>query len=347
MSAQAMGRALDSQPGHPVRKLILIGLANHAHRDGRNAWAAVSTLATYADCTERTVQRHMTVLLEQGFLREGDQGNWGGDHLVPVHRRSIVYDLAMTDEQRTAWAAQRQGGVREKARQLGAKGGRKGASSRWGDSTSPGTGDNESGAGGDRLTPEGVTDSTAGGDTAVSPEPKTLNQVPEPKNAPGKPDAEIPSMPAPGSNPNPTPRTVPPVTRRGEGSEREMEIRRQAHDVCDRWWAEATRRYGPCVAPGDPRRRLEYGSVLPAMLAGATLTNVEKALGDVGAHVPPAAAWQAALSAAAGHQAPRRPGAPRRTGYDDRQWDGYVDPDADKPLDEIRASLGLAAERTT
>jgi len=95
--------------GDPTRKLILIGFANHAAKDGTNARPKVKTVADYACCSDRTARRHIGTLLADGFLREGDQSQVAH---MPHHLRPVVYDVAMSEAQRAEWAtayAQRQG----------------------------------------------------------------------------------------------------------------------------------------------------------------------------------------------------------------------------------------------
>jgi hypothetical protein len=77
--------------GNGVRKLILLGYANHADKHGRGAYPSTRTIADYAECDVRTVQRHLRWLIERGYLHEGDQRMV--DHLDPRYR-PIVYDVA-------------------------------------------------------------------------------------------------------------------------------------------------------------------------------------------------------------------------------------------------------------
>ena len=56
MSIELISQALNESTADGVTKLILIGLCNHANSDGL-CWPSVSRLATYGNCSERTVQR--------------------------------------------------------------------------------------------------------------------------------------------------------------------------------------------------------------------------------------------------------------------------------------------------
>lgn len=178
-----MTHVLSLNVGDSTRKLVLLGYANHAHKDGTAAWAKPETVAEYANCSKRTVQRHMAKLLADGYIREGDQS------LVaryPADRRPIVYDIAMSDEVRESWAAD---GAADGRRAAAAKAG----ATRRGDNLSPRSsevGETGSHAGGDNLsprsevergdthdTPRGDTAMTQRGDTAMSPKPSENHPV--------------------------------------------------------------------------------------------------------------------------------------------------------------------------
>lgn len=77
-------------PPHLVAPLI--GIANHADRQGRNAYVSHKTLGDYTRKAERNVRRDVAEMLTLGLIRLGDQ-------MVVQHiradRRPVVYDLAM------------------------------------------------------------------------------------------------------------------------------------------------------------------------------------------------------------------------------------------------------------
>lgn len=85
-----MTQAMNATVGDPTLKLVLMGYANHAHADGTGAWPAVATIARYAECSPRTVQRAIRALVDRGFLTVGDQRMVA--HLR-ADRRPTVYDL--------------------------------------------------------------------------------------------------------------------------------------------------------------------------------------------------------------------------------------------------------------
>lgn len=163
MSIEAMTHVLNSKIGDSTRKLCLLAWANHSHRDGSAAWCSIPTVAEYAECSTRTVQRHLPVLLDEGWLREGDQRLVA--HL-PADRRPIVYDVAMSEEQRLAWQQDRQPGRRDHLSQA--------VRSARGDSVTP----RLQAVRGDTDDAHGVTSTTSRGDTGV------MGTVPEPSLEP-------------------------------------------------------------------------------------------------------------------------------------------------------------------
>lgn len=121
--------------GNGVRELILLGYANHADKHGRGAYPSTRTIADYAECDVRTVQRHIGWLISNGYLQEGDQRMV--DHLYPRYR-PIVYDVAMSPEQIHQWAAACPPcGNRARAAQAGRRGGRASSQVSRGDNMSP------------------------------------------------------------------------------------------------------------------------------------------------------------------------------------------------------------------
>lgn len=87
MSIEALNWALNAPVGGTA-KVILIGLANHAGANFTDARPSVPTLATYAHCSRRTVQRYLRVLEEDGWIeRDGVHALAGrADRSVTVWR---------------------------------------------------------------------------------------------------------------------------------------------------------------------------------------------------------------------------------------------------------------------
>lgn len=66
--------------------MLLIGIANHAHPDGQHSWPSVPTLAKYAHCDTRTVQRNLRALEDDGWIKQTGWKYVGGraDRAVKV-----------------------------------------------------------------------------------------------------------------------------------------------------------------------------------------------------------------------------------------------------------------------
>jgi hypothetical protein len=91
MSIEATVWALKHAPvPDAIAHLVLIGLADHAAADGTCAWPSVTTLAGYARCSERSVQRKLRDLEALGVILQGNQQIV--NHLRP-DRRPTVWDL--------------------------------------------------------------------------------------------------------------------------------------------------------------------------------------------------------------------------------------------------------------
>jgi hypothetical protein len=87
MSVEAFSWALGVPIGGNA-KVILLGLANHAHPDGSDAYPALDTLAVYAHCDRSTARRNVRKLVEAGWIKEVGHGPKG----------QIAYQLAMSSE---------------------------------------------------------------------------------------------------------------------------------------------------------------------------------------------------------------------------------------------------------
>jgi hypothetical protein len=93
VSVQAITWALESATNVPPQHVsLLIGLANHADRDGRGSYPSIATLARYTRKSPRQVQRGLAELVAAGVIRPGDQR-------LTMHmradRRPAVWDLRM------------------------------------------------------------------------------------------------------------------------------------------------------------------------------------------------------------------------------------------------------------
>lgn len=71
---------------------VLDKLADHAHRDGRNAFRSVDSIAAELRCSKRTVQRALRSLEVLGLITRGDQKLLAH---IRADRRPVVYDLCL------------------------------------------------------------------------------------------------------------------------------------------------------------------------------------------------------------------------------------------------------------
>lgn len=76
MSIEAVAWAL-SVPVGGNAKVILLGLANHAHNDGTEAYPSLDTLATYAHCDRSTARRNVRRLEADGWIAADGVGPRG------------------------------------------------------------------------------------------------------------------------------------------------------------------------------------------------------------------------------------------------------------------------------
>ncbi|TCN49153.1 helix-turn-helix protein [Rhodococcus sp. SMB37] len=81
-------------PSAPALTLVLLGLANHASRNGDDAYPSVRTLARYARMSERQVQRCLSTLVELELITRGDQERVAAT-ISREDRRPICYNLCM------------------------------------------------------------------------------------------------------------------------------------------------------------------------------------------------------------------------------------------------------------
>lgn len=86
MSIEAVTWALNVPVGGNA-KVILLGLANHAHPDGTEAFPALDTLAGYAHCDRSTARRNVRKLVEDGWAIEDGLGPRGQTkYRLPISR---------------------------------------------------------------------------------------------------------------------------------------------------------------------------------------------------------------------------------------------------------------------
>ncbi|EGY28318.1 DNA replication protein gp18, partial [Candidatus Regiella insecticola 5.15] len=77
MSMKLMAQAMKIKVGNPIRKLILLKLADNANDQGE-CWPSVPYIAHQCEITDRSVQKHLHQLAANGLLwiefRKNEQG---------------------------------------------------------------------------------------------------------------------------------------------------------------------------------------------------------------------------------------------------------------------------------
>lgn len=94
MSFESVTWALE-QPIGGAKKLILIGIASHADKHGKNAWPSIETLAGYAYIDPRSVKRVINELIADGYLTK--QIGAGGTRAMADNKRPNLYHLKMQE----------------------------------------------------------------------------------------------------------------------------------------------------------------------------------------------------------------------------------------------------------
>jgi hypothetical protein len=100
MSIEAISWALNTAPIPRERRdasslaVVLVGLANHADPDGRNAFPSLATLARYTRLSERSVRYALRTLQELDLIRSSDPEIVAA-YVKRADRRPNGYDLAV------------------------------------------------------------------------------------------------------------------------------------------------------------------------------------------------------------------------------------------------------------
>lgn len=92
MSVDALRWAFNVPVGHPTRKLILIALADYADEDN-HCWPSQKKLASRAECSVDTIQRHLAALEVDGLIeRQKGTGRVGGGRACDSYRLVLSGD---------------------------------------------------------------------------------------------------------------------------------------------------------------------------------------------------------------------------------------------------------------
>ncbi|MBJ7550769.1 helix-turn-helix domain-containing protein [Marinomonas ostreistagni] len=95
MSMELMVKAMKTKVGNPLRKLVLLKLADNASDQGE-CWPSYQYIADQCEISRRAVVGHINALIETGVLsktlRKGEKGNSSNVYLLNFHLLKPVYN---------------------------------------------------------------------------------------------------------------------------------------------------------------------------------------------------------------------------------------------------------------
>ena len=86
MSIKAVAWAGDQSVGDPMAKLVLIALCEYYNEESKICYPGVKTLTKWADCSERTVQRKLRKLADEGWIEISGNYNEIGRQTSNIYR---------------------------------------------------------------------------------------------------------------------------------------------------------------------------------------------------------------------------------------------------------------------
>ncbi|EMJ7956540.1 TPA: helix-turn-helix domain-containing protein [Enterobacter chengduensis] len=159
-----MVQAMKARVGNPLRKLVLIKLADNASDTGE-CWPAVATIAYECEISSRSVQTHIRQLVKDGFVRVEERRDANGVN------RSNIYHLTFNHEGENRAPYQKQTPAQgEVAAPYGA---------------------NRAGGEGEGYAPPGANDAVGEGAGAAPRISQLLEPVKEPKDPPLPPRGKV------------------------------------------------------------------------------------------------------------------------------------------------------------
>lgn len=88
MSMELMVRAMKAKVGNPLRKLVLIKLADNASDQGE-CWPSVPYIAEQCEISERSVQNHIKQLVEDGLVSVEERKSSNGLNRTNVYKLNL------------------------------------------------------------------------------------------------------------------------------------------------------------------------------------------------------------------------------------------------------------------
>ena len=84
MSMKAFSWAMSQQVGDPTTKLVLLIICDHFNDSRGFAYPSQERIAEFAECSERTVRRHIKSLLDMGFIEVVATPNLANKYSIPA-----------------------------------------------------------------------------------------------------------------------------------------------------------------------------------------------------------------------------------------------------------------------
>ena len=84
MSMKAFSWAMSQQVGDPTTKLVLLIICDHFNDSRGFAYPSQERLAEFAECSVRTVRRHIKSLLDRGFIKVIATPNVANKYTIPA-----------------------------------------------------------------------------------------------------------------------------------------------------------------------------------------------------------------------------------------------------------------------
>ena len=97
MSMLLMVKAMQSKVGNPLRKLVLLKLADNANDQGE-CWPSYQYISDQCEMSKRSVMAHIEALIESGFLRKehrlgGEKGNKSNLYTLRIPVAGVVQEI--------------------------------------------------------------------------------------------------------------------------------------------------------------------------------------------------------------------------------------------------------------
>ena len=113
MSMKAFSWAMSQQVGDPTTKLVLLIICDHFNDSRGFAYPSQERLAVFAECSERTVRRHIKSLLDMGFIEVVSTPNLANKYTIPALKMERT--KCPTQSKNKKWEGQNTSNGKDKA----------------------------------------------------------------------------------------------------------------------------------------------------------------------------------------------------------------------------------------